>query len=159
MNIGSFGKPNRKNILLTLLLLLFVGALFFMLFILGIPVPEGLTILKILGLPFNLISLFGFSLTSIILLFVLTIFWLYIISCILILLKSKVLAIKWNAKKLAILVIIVIAGVVIYSFFIFGWSDIFIPTADDSGATVKGVADAVKANNQFSINLYSEINK
>ncbi|OGI11662.1 hypothetical protein A3K64_00905 [Candidatus Micrarchaeota archaeon RBG_16_36_9] len=66
---------------------------------------------------------------------------------------------KWNAKKLAILVIIVIAGVVIYSFFIFGWSDIFIPTADDSGATVKGVADAVKANNQFSINLYSEINK
>lgn len=33
----------------------------------------------------------------------------------------------------------------------------FIPTADDSGATTQGVNEIVKANNQFAIKLYSEM--
>jgi len=159
MNWKEFLKPKWKRILLTILLLVLAGGLLFMQFFLGVPVPKGLTILKILGLPFNLISMFGLSLPLIILLFILTIFWLYFVSCILIFLKSKVVSIKWDKKKLSILAIILIVGIVIYGFLNFGWGDIFIPTADDSGATPEGVAEVVKANNQFSIDLYSEISR
>ncbi len=157
--LKEFFKPNWKSIILTIVLLLITGGLFFMLFFLGVPVPKGLTILKILGLPFNLVSSFGLSLPLIILLFVLTIFWLYLISCFLIVLKRKLFAMEWNAKKLVVLGIIVLIGIVIYGFFNLGFGDIFIPTADDSGVTQESVADIVKANNQFAIELYSKINE
>lgn len=155
--IKEFLKPDWKKILLTIVLLLLAVGLLFMLFFLGVPVPKGLTILKILGLPFNLISLRGLSIPLIILLSVLTIFWLYVVSCILIFLKNIVFAIEWNAKKLIILAIIITVGIVIYGFFHLGWRDIFIPSADDKGATPGGVAEVVKANNQFAIGLYSDI--
>ena len=155
----EFLKPNQKNITLTSILIFLTFSFFFMIFFLGIPIPKGLTILKILGLPFNFISFFGLSLFSIILFFVLTIFWLYTLSCILISLKSKISSIRWNSKKAGVLTIIIIAGIISYGFLNLGFGDIFIPTADDSGTTIEGVAEIVKANNQFAIDLYSEINK
>ena len=157
--IKQFFKPDRKKIVLFVILLFLTCSLAFIMFFLGVPVPKGLTILKILGLPFNLISLFGLPFFSVILLFVLTIFWLYIVSCILIFLKNVVVSIEWNAKKIVALTIIITIGIVIYGFFNLGWGDIFVPTADDSGATIQGVKDVVKANNQFAIDLYSEISK
>jgi serpin B len=156
MNWKEFLKPNRKKILLTIVLLLLAGALFFMMFFVGIPVPKGLTILKILGLPFNLASI-GMSWFSVILLFVLTIFWLYLVSSILILIKNIVVSIKWDAKKFIALAIIIVVGIVVYGFINLGFGDIFIPTADDSGATQQGIAEIVKANNQFAVDLYSKI--
>lgn len=157
--IKEFLKPDWKKIALSTVLLLLAGGLVFMMFLLGVPVPKGLTILKILGLPFNLISLFGLSFFSVIISFVLTIFWLYVVSCILIFLKNMVVSIEWDTKKLSALAIILVVGIVIYGFFNLGFGDIFIPTADDSGATPEGVAEIVKANNQFAIDLYSEINE
>lgn len=157
--LKEFFKPNKRNIFLTIFLLLITGVLFFMLFFIGVPVPKGLALLKILSLPFNIVPLFSLSLFFIIVLFIITILWLYLLSCALILLKRKLFTMEWTPKKLLILVVIIILGFVVYGFFNFGWGDIFIPTADDSGATAQGVNDIVKANNQFAIDLYSEINK
>lgn len=157
--LKEFFKPNWRNILLTIFLLFITGVLFFLLFFIGVPVPKGLTILKILGLPFNLASLFSLSLPLIIVLFIITIFWLYILSNSLILLKRKLFAMKWTPKKLIILSVIILVGFIVYGFFNFGWGDIFIATADDSGATTQGVNAVANANNQFAIDLYNEINK
>ncbi|MBW2976778.1 serpin family protein [Candidatus Woesearchaeota archaeon] len=74
-------------------------------------------------------------------------------------LKNKLFDTRWNAKKLIALSIIIIVGIAIYGFSSFGWGDMFIPTADDSGATIQGVNDVAKANNQFAIDLYNKINK
>jgi serine protease inhibitor len=150
-------KPTWKNILLTILLLLLTGALLFMVSFVGISIPQGLTLLKILGLPFNLITLFSFSLPLIILLFILTIFWLYFLSCSLILLKRKLFMIEWNLKKIIILVVILIFGLIIYGFFNLGFGDIFIPRADDTGSTEEGMREIINANNQFALDVYREM--
>jgi serpin B len=132
-------------------------------FFIGIPIPKGLEILKIIGLPFQLISLFSlkrtFLLPLLLPLFVLTIFWIYLLACLLLYLKTKITKNKWNAKKSIALGIILILCFVAYGFYNLGWGDIFIPTADDSGATIQGVNDITKANNQFAIDLYNKINK
>jgi len=95
--------------------------------------------------------------------FMLEILFLYIVSCILIkiiiFLKNKLLLIRWDAKKFIALGLLVIIGFFVYGFFNFGWSDVLIATADDSGATIQGVNSVANANNQFAINLYNEINK
>lgn len=114
-------------------------------------------ILKIIGLPLQIISMFGSLDILIIPLFFLTLLYIYILSCLLLYLVNKIKIIKWDAKKYAILFIIVILLFVVYGFSSLGWSDIFVPTADDSGATTEGVNEIVEANNKFAINLYSEI--
>jgi serpin B len=161
--LKDFIKPDKKKNSLTLYIILFAGGLGFLMFFMGIPIPKGLEILKIIGLPFQLISLFSlkrtFLLPLLLPLFVLTIFWIYLLACLLLYLKTKITKNKWNAKKSIALGIILILCFVAYGFYNLGWGDIFIPTADDSGATIQGVNDITKANNQFAIDLYNKINK
>jgi serpin B len=159
--LKEFIKPNRKKILLTVFFIILAIALLFMGLLLGIPIPGGLTILKIIGLPFLLISMVPYhGAQSLILpVLVVTLFWLYFISCALIFLISKLSTVKWDAKKLIALAIIIMAGFAVYGFINFGWGDVFIPKADDSRATFQGITDVVKANNQFAVNLYSQISK
>jgi serpin B len=121
----------------------------------------------VLGFPFvfSLIfgEFFGELRLGVVIGLIIEILWLYIVSCflmkIIIFFKNELLQIRWNAKKFIPLGVIIIIGFVIYGFVNFGWGDVFIATADDSGATIKGVNDLAKTNNQFAIDLYSEINK
>ncbi len=159
--IKDFLKPNLMKILLTILLLVLTGFMAIKLMFGGLQ-NTLVPIAKILGFPL-IFSLFGVSPIIFCLIIVIEILWLYIISCILmkiiVFIKNKLTAIRWGRKKFVILGIIIIAGFIVYGFFNFGFGDIFIPKAEDSGATIEGVKDVVKANNQFSIDLYSEINK
>ena len=123
-----------------------------------------ITILMILVLPFQLVFLLDslpipvylFPFIMWLLLFA-TILWIYILACLLLYLKTEIISTKWNRKKFVVLAVIIVACFVAYGFLNLGWADVFVPTADDSGATVEGVREIVKANNQFAIELYSEI--
>ena len=158
----EFFKPDWKKIVLTILLFLlrvFMAFRFLSRYLMGFQKTYFQRAIM-LGFPFIFLSLFGWI--GVTIGFILEILLLYAVSCIIIriiiLLKNRLLLIKWDAKKIIALGIIVIIGFLVYGFFNFGWGDIFIPTADDSGATIQGVNQVVKANNQFAINLYSEIN-
>ena len=158
--LKEFFKPNWKKIVLTILLLLLIGFMAFKLMSVGLS-NTYVPIVMILAFPL----IFSFMLGGIGLIvgFILEILLLYVVACILIriiiFLKNKLLLVRWDAKKFIALGIIVIVGFLVYGFFNFGWSDVLIATADDSGATVQGVNDIANANNKFAINLYSEINK
>ena len=160
--IKEFLKFSWKKILLTLILLIFTGFLAFNLFSTGLQ-DTLIPVIGVLGFPL----IFSFILTPCPFIFVtiliIELLWLYFISCILmkiiIFLKNKIISINWTTKKLIVLSVIIIIGFTTYGFFNFGWGDIFIPTADDKEATPEGVAEVIKANNQFSIDLYSEISK
>jgi serpin B len=161
--LKEYIKPDKKKNSLTLFIILFAGGLGFLMFFIGIPIPKGLEILKIIGLPFQLISLFSlkrrFLLPLLLSLLIVTIFWIYLLACLLLYLKTKITKEKWDAKKSIALGIILILCFVAYGYYNLGWNEIFIPTADDSGATIQGVNNTAKANNQFAIDLYNEINK
>jgi serpin B len=157
--LKEFIKPNKKNSLLTLYIFIFALGLGFLMFFMGIPIPKGFEILKIIFLPFQLISLFSLSPIFILPLIVVAILWIYLLACLLLYLKTVVTTTQWNAKKFIVLGVVFVLCFVVYGFFNFGWGDILIPTADDSGATVQGVNIITNANNQFSIDLYNEINK
>lgn len=158
--IKEFFKPNWKKIVLTILLLLLIGFMAFKLMSVGLQ-NTYVPIVMIWGFP--LIFSFMFGGIGLTIGLILEILLLYIVSCILIkiiiFLKNKLLLIRWGAKKFIVLGIIIIIGFLVYGFFNFGWRDVLIATADDSGATVQGVNDIARANNQFAIDLYSEINK
>ena len=158
--LKEFFKPNWKKIVLTILLLILTGFMAIKLMSVGLQ-NTLVPIVRILGFPLS--SSFMFEGLDLIVGLIIEILWLYIISCILmkiiIFIKNKLTLIRWDVKKFIALGAIIIIGFVIYGFFNFGWGDIFIPTADDSGATIQGVNEVVKANNQFAINLYSQINK
>lgn len=159
--IKQYLKPTASKGVLTILLFSLTFLLTFVMFFIGIPIPNGFLILKVLGLPFVLASLFGPAIFLVLMpvCFILTIFWWYIISCVLVDVGRWVTSTKWTARKVAAVVVVLILGFVFYGFSALGFGDIFIPTADDSGATPEGVASVAKANNQFAINLYSEIIK
>jgi len=159
--VKKFFKPNLMKILLTILLFVLTGFMVIRLMFPGLP-NKFVLIAKILGFP--LLFSMGMRLSIFfVLILVIEILWLYIVSCVLmkiiIFIKNKLTAIRWGAKKFIVLGIIMIVGFIIYGLFNLGFGDIFIPKADDSGATIEGVKDVVKANNQFSIDLYSEISK
>jgi serpin B len=158
----GFLKPNRKKIILTILLCLFTGFMLFRLTGAGFTtIPRIITM--ILGFPVLLGLTFGFFeffLVSFIFSLIVNLFWLYIISCILIALITPLIKkIKWNSKTFIILGIILVLGFLVFAFFKFGGSDIFVAAADDRGATIEGVKEVVNANNQFSVDLYSKINQ
>ncbi len=159
--LKEFFKPNWKKIILTILLLLLTGFMAFKLMSVGLQ-NTLIPIVMVLGFPLVFSFMFGMGLFMIVGL-IIEILWLYIVSCILmkiiIFIKNKLTLIRWDAKKFIALGFIIIIGFVIYGFFNFGWGDIFIPTADDSGATLQGVTEVANANNQFAIDLYSEVNK
>ncbi|MBD3350179.1 MAG: serpin family protein [Candidatus Lokiarchaeota archaeon] len=158
--VREFFKPNWKKIVLTILLLLITGFMAFKLMSVGL-LNTLIPVVMVLGFPLVFSQMFGPI--GLIVGLILEIFWLYLVSCILIkiltFLKNKLLLIRWDAKKFIVLCFILIIGFLVYGFFNFGWSDVLIATADDSGATVQGVNNIAKANNQFAIDLYSEINK
>jgi len=160
MGLKKFLKPNWKKIALTILLLLITGFMAFKLMSVGL-LNTLIPVVMVLGFPLVLSFMFGGL--GLIISLIVEILWLYVVSCIsmkiLIFIKNKLSLIRWDAKKIIVLGIIIISGFLLYGFFNFGWSDVLISTADDSGATVQGVNDIAKANNQFAIGLYSEINK
>ena len=157
--LKEYIKPDKRKNLLTLFIILFALGLGFLIFFIGIPIPKGFELLKIIGLPFQIISLFGLSPIFILPLLVVTIFWIYLLACILLYLKTKITTTEWNAKKFIVLGVILILCFVAYGFNNLGWGDIFIASADDSGATTQGVNTVANANNQFAIDLYNEIDK
>jgi len=158
--LKEFFKPNWKKIVLTILLLLITGFMIFKLMSVGL-LNTLIPVVMVLGFP--LVSSYMFGPIGLIVGLIVEILWLYLVSCILmkiiISLKNKLSLIKWDAKKFVALGIIITIGFLVYGFFNFGWSDVFIATADDSGATTQGVNAVAKANNQFAIDLYNEINK
>jgi len=171
--IKEFLKPDWKKVVLTFLLLLVCFLFFVAVTILPMPVsmvPVVVGLLLVLFLPFALVyNLLPFGVPDIVALiiaFSLHVFYFYTISCFLVCLlarlKNLIVSIKWSkwgVKTLGALAGIAVIGIAVYGFLNLGWTDIFIPTADDSGATPEGVAEVVKANNQFAIRLYSEISK
>ncbi len=153
--MGEFFKCNWKKIALTILLLAFAVFLFFK------SESTGLTKIPLIILYIMIFPIFFFGMFGIIgmlLGLILDILWFYLISCSLIaffgILENKI---NWNKKKLIVLSLIILIGILLYSFFNLGMSDIFVKAADDRGATAEGVEEAVRANNQFSIDLYSKI--
>ncbi|MCD6414723.1 MAG: serpin family protein [Candidatus Diapherotrites archaeon] len=159
--IKQYLKPTASKGVLTLLLFLLAFLLAFVMLLIGIPIPHGLLVLKVLGLPVVLVSLFGSSVSPILIVvsLILTILWLYLVSCVLVYVGKWIVSIRWTPRRVAVLGAVVMLGLVLYGFSALGFGDIFIPAADDSGATPEGVASVVKANNQFAVNLYSEIIK
>jgi len=161
--VKEFFKPNWKKIFLTIFLLLLTGWMVFKWMSVGLW-DTLIPVVMVLGLPlvFSLMCFFAIGVGLYMIgSLIIEILWLYIISCILmkiiIFIKNKLTLIKWDAKKIIPLTIIITVGIVIYGFINFGFGDIFVPTADDSGATIEGVKNIVKANNQFAIELYSKI--
>lgn len=155
INMGEFFKSNWKKIALTILLMAFAAFLFFK------SQSTGLTRIPLIILYAMIFPIFFFAIFGIIGLLIgliLGILWFYLISCNLIalanLLKNKI---NWNKKKLIVLSSVILIGILIYGFFGLGMSDVFVKAADDKGATIEGVREVVKANNQFSIDLYSKI--
>ncbi len=155
--LKEFIKPDKKKYLLTLFIIIFAIGLIFLMFFIGIPIPKGFEILKIIGLPLQLTSLIGFTSIFFLPLLFITIFWIYLLACILSYLGKKIFTTEWDAKKIIILCVIIILCIAAYGYFNLGWGDILIPTADDSGATIQGVNEVVNANNQFAIELYGVI--
>ena len=89
---------------------------------------------------------------------IVTILWNYFISCIIAWVIRGVVSLINNYKKFMIPVVILLSiGIIYYGFANLGSSNVFVPTADDTGATPEGVALITKANNQFAINLYKQI--
>ncbi len=58
---------------------------------------------------------------------------------------------KWKIGAL------IITLAVILSVFLYGYSNNTEPTTDDSGATPAGIGSVINANNQFALDLYSEL--
>lgn len=150
-------KPDKKKSFLTLFIIVIACGSLYLSFILGIFIPEELEILKIIGLPLQIAFIFDSGVLIYILLPV-TIFWIYLLACILLYLETKIIKINWNTKKIIALGVVFILCFVVYNFNNLGMSDTFITTADDSGVTTLGINAVTKANNQFAIDLYNEIN-
>ena len=158
--VKEFFKLNWKKIVLTILLFFLTSFMIFRLTSVGLQ-NTFVPIAMMLGFPL----FFSFMISSFLIMvtgLIIEVIWLYIISCgitkLITIIKRDVSLIKWNAKKSIILVFIAAIIFVLYGFSNFGIGDAFIPTADDSGASIQGITDVVTANNNFAIDLYSQIN-
>ena len=154
----EFFKPKWSKSLLTLFLVLYpiiiivIGSL--------IPIRESLlSILYILYSPVVFLS--QFEMPGIIAGLILSIIWIYLISCSTIgLIKFTIKLIKkiiWTKLKFAVVGVIIVLILAIPLYAKLGLADLFVPTADDTGATAQGVEQLVKANNEFAIELYKEL--
>lgn len=156
--LREFIKPKLWKILPGVFLGIFALVIIFSMFIISIPYYM-MNILKFIGLPFMSIPTFNLSQFWVIPLFLLEFIWLYLLGCMSYIVITKAKEIKWTKTTYSTVasVIIVIIFIVLYSKL--GWSDMFIPTADDSGATSLGISELAISNNRFAIDLYREINK
>ena len=162
-DLKNFFRFSPGTAILAFILLLFTGTIGFFTFFIGIPIPYNTKMLAILALPIyltlGLTKYLGTNLTIPILIFwiILEVLYIYFLSCIIILLKNYIRSIEWTTKKISVIVIVIAILICVYAFFNFGGGDLFIATAEDSGATANGVAEVVMANNKFAIDLYSQI--
>ncbi|MBN1274672.1 serpin family protein [Candidatus Woesearchaeota archaeon] len=159
--VRAFFKPDGKKVVVAVLLLVVTGLLGFKLLSVGLRnslVPVAL----VLGFPLSLFMSAGGIIGGIIGFF-LEVAWLYLLACALVKLarfvKNKASLVRWDARRSVILGAVVVVGLLSYAFFAFGWGDVFVPAADDSRATAAGINEVVRANNEFAMDLYAQLNE
>lgn len=156
--LKDFFKPNIWKVLTGIILAMIAVVLVFSMFVFPFPY-HVMNFLKFLGLPVLLGSVLELSSVWLFPQLLLNLIWLYLLGCIIYFIVIKAQNIKWNKKHYSSIAGIVIVIIIAVLYSELGWSDVFVPTADDSQATSIGVREIVEANNQFAIDLYNELNK